>query len=127
ESISDLGLDAGAPAGPIEGCGVDRGGVRYVDLVELASHVRPAGRFLDPLAIKSVEPRIGIGLQHSGKGRQMGLGSLALAVGRVAEEQRGWVGAGRGSISARVRAQPPLLGGAPSWTEHRHPLVLSMV
>ena len=97
-----------------------------MDLVELASHVRPAGRFLDPLAIKSVEPRIGIGLQHSGKGRQMGLGSLALAVGRVAEEHRGWVGAGRRSIIPHVRPQPPLLGGAPSWTEHRHRRVIAM-
>src|SRR5437660_12836726 len=78
ESAADLGLDTVEPADPIEGFGGDRGGLRHMDVVELAPYVRPAGRFLDPLAIKSVEARIGIGLQHSGKGRQVHLGSFAL-------------------------------------------------
>ena len=97
-----------------------------MDVVELPSHVRPAGRFLDPLAIESLEPGISIGLQHSREARQVGLGSLALAVRRVAEEHRGRFGARGRSIIPHVCPQPPLLGGAPSGTEHRHRRVIPM-
>jgi len=73
-----------------------------MDLVELASHVCPAGRFLDALSIEPLEPAIGIGLQHSSKAGQVCLRALAFAIWGVTEEHGGRLGAGGGPVIPHV-------------------------
>ena len=54
-----------------------------MDVVELAPHVRPAGRLLDPLAVELIEAGIGIGLQHASEACKVSSRSLALTIGAV--------------------------------------------
>jgi hypothetical protein len=70
-----------------------------VHFVEVAAGVRPAGRLLDPLAVESLEPTVGIGLQDAGERSEVLGGMFAFAVRRVLEPD----GGGIGPVSANVR------------------------
>ena len=64
--------------------------------------MRPAGDFLDLLAVELIEAGIGVRLQRTGEVRQMGSRSLALAIGAVAEDHRRGLGTARRPIVPHV-------------------------
>src|SRR5581483_2674365 len=82
--------------------------------------MRPASRFLDPLAIEPIKAGVGIGLQYAGEVGEVRARALALAIRAVAEEHGRRIRASRRPIIAHVRPQPPLLGSAPARAEHWH-------
>ena len=100
---ADLLFDFVQSPDPLKGLKCDRRGKRYMDVVELAPHVRPAGRFLDLLAVELIEAGIGIGLQHANEACKVGSRSLALAIGAVAEENCRRLGTSRRPIITNVR------------------------
>ncbi len=61
----------------------------YLQVVELAPHVRPAGRFLDLSAfIKMMESGVGIGLQDAAEAAQMFSRMLTTTIRRVGKPHR---------------------------------------
>ena len=65
--------------------------------------MRPAGCFLDLLAVELIEAGIGIGLQHANEACKVGSRSLTLAIGAVAEENCRGLGTARRPIITHVR------------------------
>src|SRR6202142_775358 len=86
---------------------------------ELAAHVRPAGRFLDALAVQTFESGIGVGLQDADKRGKVRSGPLALPIRGVAEEHGRRLGARGRPVIAHVGPQSSLLRRAASRTEYR--------
>lgn len=78
---ADAGFDCVERADARERLGRQGRAVRLVDVVELASHVRPAGRFLNPAAgVERFEPGIGVGLEDADEGAQKPPWMFAAAV-----------------------------------------------
>ena len=101
--------------------------VASMKVVELAPHVRPAGRFEDvAVDVELVEARIAVGLQHALEALQMRLHALTLAVGRIAKQHRRRIGAAARPVIAHVRPQPSGARLAASRIEHRHRRVVGV-
>jgi hypothetical protein len=100
---ADLLFDFVQSPDPLQGLQRDRRGMRDMDVVELAPHVRPASRLLDLLAVELIEAGIGIGLQHTSEGGQVRSRSLTFAIRAVAEEHRRRIDTPRRPIIAHVR------------------------
>jgi hypothetical protein len=88
--------------------------------------MRPAGRFLDLLAVELIEAGIGIGLQHASEVGQVRSRALALTIGTVTEEHRRRIDTSRRAIIAHIRPEPPLLGSAAAGAQYRHRGVIAV-
>ena len=63
--------------------------MRYLQVIELATHMRPADRFLYPSTlIKMMESGVGIGLQRAAEVTQMFSRMLTTTIGRVSKPHR---------------------------------------
>jgi len=92
-----------------------------MDLMELASCMRPAGNFINcAVAVEMMEPCISIRLKATLEDLQMLPWMLALAIFRVREPdgRRGIFT--RGPVIAHVGPESPGLGLAASRRKHRH-------
>src|SRR3974377_344183 len=101
--------------------------MRHLQLVELAPHMRPAGRFLNlATVIKMMEAGVGIGLQDSLKAAQMFSRMLTPAIRRVGEPHRCRCAVTRRTIIPHVRPQATGLGLAVARSQHRNRRVISV-
>src|SRR5208283_2840209 len=92
----------------------------HLQLVELAPHMCPAGRFLDgSVLIKMMKPGIRIRLQRATEAAQMFSGMLATAIRRVGEPYGGGSAIARGAIIPDIGPQPSRLGLAVTRRQHR--------
>jgi len=101
--------------------------VGLLQVVELASHVRPTGDFLNPTIlffIELIESGIGIGLQRTLKPTQMSLGMFALAIGRVGKPHRRCRQLARRPIVSNIGPQTSRLRLAIAWRQHRYRRVI---
>lgn len=118
---ADLALEGIQLPDAPDGLGGKRRAVGHVDVVELAPHVRPAGRLHDPaILVERTEAGIAVGLQDATEGGQMRARMLALAVGRVAIPHRRRRAAAGRAVIAHVGPQAARLGAAAPRIEHRH-------
>jgi len=73
--------------------------------------MRPAGDLADPAALEqSIKACIAVGVQRSGKARQMDSRMLSLAIRGVAKQHCRWCAACPGPLIAHVRPYPCDLG-----------------
>ncbi len=86
---ADAALDRIKSGDALDGLAGDGGVVGDLDVVELAAHMRPAGRLADAAGVvKMMEAGVAIGLQGPGEAVQMPARMLAFAVRRVGEPHR---------------------------------------
>jgi hypothetical protein len=115
----DLGFDGVEGADPVEGFLGDGRTVGLVHVEELAADVGPASGLGDPPAfIQAVEAGVAIGMQDSGEASQVGDGTFAAAIGRVAEQRGRRSVASKGALVADVGPQPS--GPRPPGTGRQH-------
>src|ERR1700733_14586149 len=98
-----------------------------MEVKELAPGVCPARRFGERLfraLIQGVKSRIGIGLQDAAKVLEMRARMLALAIGRIAKENRRGIRASSGSIIPHIAPEPSRLGLAGARREDRNRRVI---
>ena len=72
---ADVSFDRIESADPIQRFSRNRGGVRDLDVVELAAHVGPTGGLLDALAVQALKARVAVCLSRvnlGDKARQSG-------------------------------------------------------
>src|SRR5271157_1038540 len=99
----------------------------YLQLVELAPYMRPAGRFLDGSAlIKMMKARISIRLQSAAEPAQMLARMFAFPIGRVGEPYRGGCFIARWAIIPDIGPQSSSLGLAVTRRQHRNRRVIGM-
>ncbi len=101
-------------------------GLVDVHVMELATHMRPAGDLDDPVAVEPVIAGVAVRLQEAPERPKMILGPLALAIGRVAEQHRSGRTVAGGAVVAHVYPQPTSAGLAMARRQHRHGRVVGM-
>jgi len=93
--------------------------VRLLQVIELAAHMRPAGRLVNAAGrVKSLESSVGIGLQGPVQLPQMLLGMLTFAVRRVSKPDRGRFCAACRAIVAHISPQTTSFGFARTRCKH---------
>src|ERR1035441_4055327 len=101
--------------------------MHYLQLVELAPHMRPAGRLLDGSAlIKMMKTGVGVGLQDSPQAEQVLAWMFAFPIGRVGEPYRRGGDVAGGTIITNVGPKPSSLGLAITRRQHRNRCVIGM-
>src|ERR1700723_4740342 len=87
----------------------------------------PASCFYDPVSfVEWMKSRIGIGLERSLEGLEMGLWMLSAAVGREGEPDRGRNRIGTWTAIAHIGPEPSGLGSSVARREHRNGCVVGM-
>src|SRR5580692_1915479 len=124
---SNLTFDRIQLPNTLQGFGGQWRSMRYLQLIELASYVRPAGRFLYPSTlIKMMESGVGIGLQDATEAAQMFSRMLTTTIRRVGKPHRcRRVVTGR-TIIPHIGPQAPGLGLAVARSQHRNRRVIRM-
>ena len=99
----------------------------YLQVVKLASHMRPTSRFLYPSTlIKMMESSVGIGLQRAAEAAQMFSRMLTTTIRRVDKPHCCGRIISRRAIIPHVRPQATSLGLAIARRQHRNRRVIGM-
>ncbi|KVZ39170.1 hypothetical protein WL16_32205 [Burkholderia ubonensis] len=124
---ADLRLDLVQRADALERFCRDRRLPHDMQVVQFATGVGHAGRFLDsPALVKLGVAGKGIRLQHALEVRQVTLRVFTAAIRRIGKPDCGRFGRARGPIVAHVDPETPGLGLTITRREHRQRRVIAM-